>query len=326
MLSEEVKNIKKNKVTYSFFKIISGSDLSKRRLPLMYIESPASGPVIWLTACMHGDELGGTVIIHEIFKKLKNKLLKGKVFAFPMMNPFGFETSSRYIPISNEDLNRLFPGNKNGTLGQRIAALIFDKITETQPDLVLDLHNDWRKSIPYVVLDPPTVLAENVLHEKINKYAFVSGLPVIMDTDELKGTLSANLLDQSIPALTLEMGESYVVNEKNIEYGINVIWNLLSYLGMTSQAGEVFRYPLSNDFNTKILNYASHPWSSSSGIIRFLAKPGDIVKVNQPFARICNAFGKQQETLKVKKTSLVLGHNDYSVAFPGTPVMAFGEL
>ncbi len=42
------------KIKYSFLKILTGSDLSRRRLPLMIVVSPKPGPVLWLTACVHG--------------------------------------------------------------------------------------------------------------------------------------------------------------------------------------------------------------------------------------------------------------------------------
>ena len=110
------------KVKYSFIKILTGSDLSRRRLPFMSIESRNTGPSVWLTACGHGDEVGGMVVIQEIFKILRKKpLLKGSVYAFPLMNPIGFETASRNITLSKEDLNRSFPGNINGSLAERIA-------------------------------------------------------------------------------------------------------------------------------------------------------------------------------------------------------------
>ena len=42
---------------YSFKKIMTGSDLSRRRLPVMCATSGNPGPVVWLTACSHGDEV-----------------------------------------------------------------------------------------------------------------------------------------------------------------------------------------------------------------------------------------------------------------------------
>lgn len=69
-----MKSNSSQKIKYSFLNIFTGPDLSKRRLPLMQIESRNKGPVIWLTGCVHGDEVGGVVVIQEIFKRLKESL------------------------------------------------------------------------------------------------------------------------------------------------------------------------------------------------------------------------------------------------------------
>lgn len=292
----------------------------------MQAHAPRTGPAVWLTACAHGDEVGGIVIIQEIFKRIqKQGLLRGTVYAFPLMNPIGFETASRSIPFSKEDLNRSFPGHDNGSLGERIAARIFKAITETRPALVVDLHNDWIRSIPYAVVDPTGVHAPDALHEQVVNHAHASGLLVIREDEVESTTLSYSLIAHGIPALTLEMGESYVVNEKNIDVGVRSVWNLLTRLGLTAALAEgEYRYPLLEDLEGKIYRYTHKPLSSTSGIIRFLTRPGQIVESGQPIARIYNAFGKSQETLHATAQGVVLGHADSSVVFPGMAVMAFG--
>jgi predicted deacylase len=86
-----------------------------------------------------------------------------------------------------------------------------------------------------------------------------------------------------------------------------------------------FRYPLPPGYtHDKPLRYSDKPYGAKSGIIRFLAAPGDVVKAGQPLARIVNAFGRRQETMTAVTDGIVLGHSDSSVAFPGVPVMAFG--
>ena len=62
---------------------------------------------------------------------------------------------------------------------------------------------------------------------------------------------------------------------------------------------------------------------NQSGIIKFLARPGEEIKQGEPFARIINTFGKHQETLKAGSDAIVLGHSDSSVVFPGMPIIAF---
>jgi len=59
-------------------------------------------------------------------------------------------------------------------------------------------------------------------------------------------------------------------------------------------------------------------------MIRFLARPGDVVRKGQPLAKIVNAFGRHMETVTALDDALVLGHTDSSAAFPGMPIMAFG--
>ena len=313
------------KVKYSFLKILTGSDLSRRRLPFMMIESVNPGPVVWLTGCVHGDEVTGIVTIQEVFKKIKkNPLLRGAIYAFPLMNPIGFEAASRNITISREDLNRSFPGDKNGSLAERIADKIFTTIEQTKPTLVLDLHNDWMKSIPYTIIDPKPKQTNKQVYEKAKAAAEKSGFLVVLDTDEIQKSFSYSLLKYNIPALTIELGESYVVNEMNVKFGTQSILGILSYLKMIKAEEEPFTFDLPEYIKGKSLRFSKGPCSSASGIIRFFAKPGEIVKKGRAVAKIYNTFGKLQDTIVCLNDGIVLGHSDSSVAYPGAAIMAFG--
>lgn len=313
------------KIKYSFLKILTGSDLYKRRLPFMAAESVNPGPVVWLTGCIHGDEVSGIVIIHEIFKKIrKEPLRKGSLYAFPLMNPIGFETASRNITMTKEDLNRSFPGNKNGSLAERMAEKIFTTIIETKPTLVLDLHSDWIKSIPYTLIDSEQGIGKTDAYQKTALFGKKTGFLVVLDTEELKRTLSYSLIQHHIPALTIELGESYIVSERNVEYGVKSVYNILAGLRMVEPEEKTFCYQLTESYKERILKYSHHPVSSTSGIIRFFARPGDYVQKKQTVAKIYNSFGKLQETITALDNGIVLGHSDSSVAFPGKPVMAFG--
>lgn len=313
------------KIHYSFMKILTGSDLSHRRLPVMSAVSETPGPLIWLTACSHGDEVSGIVVIQEIFKNIRQRLLCGTVQSFPLMNPLGFEIGSRNIIQSREDLNRSFPGNPNGSLGERIAHRIFKAITEEKPALVLDLHNDWIESIPYILLDhDPGGLYSAAYKESVSA-SKKSGLCLIVDSENMKRSLSYNLLLRNIPALTLELGKPNVVSEANVKHGVEVIWNILEHFGMVAHQENSFQYPLPPGYGQgQLLKYSDKPYGSKTGILRFIAKPGDIVKTGQRLARNINAFGKLQETITALEDAIVLGHSDSSAVFPGMPIMAFG--
>jgi predicted deacylase len=326
-MSNQVKQPPTAKVRnhYTFKKIMTGSDLSRRRLPIMCATSDNPGPLVWLTACSHGDEVSGIVVIQEVFKSIRRKLTCGSVQAFPLMNPLGFESGMRHITMTGEDLNRSFPGNAQGSLGERIAHKIFETIVTTKPDLVVDFHNDWIESIPYVLVDHDPGKQHHKSYRRAVHAAKQAGMCVIVDEEDLHQSLSFNLLLRDIPAITFELGKPNIVSESNVTYGVEAIWNVLADLGMIAPRAKPFRYPLPIGYaHDKPLSYTDKPYGAKSGIIRFLAAPGDVVKAGQPLARIVNAFGRRQETMVALKDGIVLGHSDSSVAFPGVPVMAFG--
>lgn len=319
------------KIKYSFINLLTGSDLSKRRLPLMEIKSVKSGPVVWLTACSHGDEIGGIVVIQEIFKMLrKMPLLKGSIHAFPLMNPIGFETSSRHITLSEEDLNRSFPGKKEGSLAERIADKIFNTIIKTNPTVLVDLHNDWTQTIPYGVIDPANAFRNKEVSEDVKSFAKQTGLILISEPNELiqeedvSKSLSFSLIRKNIPAITLELGESFSVNETNVDIGVKSILRILSGLGMVNQKDYDFNFQMPVDIGGKILKYSEKPLSSRSGLVRFLVRPGDVVKKGDPLAKIYNTFGKIQEKIVAENDSIILGLSDTFVSFPGVPLISSG--
>ncbi len=317
-VSRDGHDTSRTRFHYSFLKILSGSDLSRRRLPYMQAESPRRGPLVWLAACSHGDEVGGVVVVQEVFKRLrKQPMLQGSVRAFPLMNPLGFEAGMRHVSFSEEDLNRSFPGNPSGTLAERIADRIFGTIVETQPTVVLDLHNDWIRSIPYTLLDPPAGVVIGEVERRTAELAVTTGFLVVSEQDTLRKTLSHSLVQHGIAALTVELGESYVVNEKNVEFGVQSVFNVLSDLGMVTRDSDHFLFPMPDEVNAKPLRYSNQPISSTSGILRFLVGVGTLVRAGQPVAKVFNAFGRRQETLLASDDGIVLGHFRFVRCFSG---------
>jgi len=317
--------VSKTKFRYRFLKILTGSDLSRRRIPYMVARSETKGPVLWLTACIHGDEVGGMVIIHEIFRILRKRGLQcGEIHAFPLMNPIGFETRSRMITVSKEDLNRSFPGNPSGSLAERIAHAIFTAIVGTSPDIIIDLHNDWIKSIPYVPVDIVSGSRHEEIMRKTAELARGTGFIVVDDDEDTSGTLTYSLMESGISAIPIELGESYIVNEENVRFGVQSVMNMLVIHDMIAHEHDTFRHYTLERSEGRKLTFSHKPFSSTSGIIRFLVRPGDLVCVDQPVARIYNSFGKLRETVTADMNGIVLGHSDSSVAYPGAPVFAFG--
>ncbi|OHB72600.1 MAG: hypothetical protein A2V70_09325 [Planctomycetes bacterium RBG_13_63_9] len=83
-----------------------------------------------------------------------------------------------------------------------------------------------------------------VAYEKTKQAARQAGRCTILDADKLKRCLSYNLLLGDIPVVTLEMGEPYVVNEANVEYGLAAVWSVLTHSEMVEPSENLFCYPL----------------------------------------------------------------------------------
>jgi predicted deacylase len=301
--------------------ITGGSDTVQMRVPVLTIESDISGPAVWLTACIHGDEVGGTAIVHDVFQALRRQgLLRGAVHGMPLVNSVGFENVSRYINADREDLNRCFPGTRDGTMGQRVARRLFDAILRVAPDLVIDVHNDWVHSVPYILLDPPAVFANPEAYARALQAARATRLLLVEDSDvlsPLRNTLAGALATVGIPALTIEAGGAGRIVEVNVNAGVSAVLATLEKLGMTPPSGHA-----DSAHAQPLLRYSSSPLCSSSGLIRFAVGPGETVTRRQVLARIFSAFGTREETLRAVAPGYVLGLEDHARVVPGSPVIA----
>ena len=110
----------------------TGDDVT---LPLRVIHSRRPGPVVFVSAAIHGNEINGTGIIREL---MSLNVQAGTVILVPVANPYGFETHNRYLP-DGRDLNRHFPGSKRGSLASRVAHILFKEIVR-KSHYGLDLH------------------------------------------------------------------------------------------------------------------------------------------------------------------------------------------
>ena len=302
-------------------------DVIQRRVPVMSVDSGVPGPVVWMVGCIHGDEPGGAVIIHDVFKSMREAGLQcGALHALPLVNATGFENVSRFINSDREDLNRCFPGDARGTMGERIARKLFDLIVDSQPSLVIDLHNDWIQSVPYAVIEPQAQFPRLAVRNKTVQLAHATGLLVVQETeitDASRHSLAGALVDAGVPSFTVEAGGACGIVESSIESGKTAVLGALNELGT---------YHLENpsmpeqSAGATVLDYTNRPCCTSSGIIRFSVAPGDTIGAKQVLGRVYGAFGGIEETLRAHRAGFVLGVSDHARALPGVEVIAIAEL
>src|SRR5688572_30092492 len=145
------------------------------------------GPVVIIAANVHGDECTGVGTVLRLLPILDATLVRGTVHLYPTLNPEGLERRSRKVPEDDQDLNRLFPGDGNGSPSERLAHAVWTDICARQPDVVVDLHTDAPASIPYALLDRATGLRpgpRTQVEGAARRIAEASGLTVLHEYPE----------------------------------------------------------------------------------------------------------------------------------------------
>mgnify|MGYP001948895689 CR=1 FL=1 len=192
--------------------------------PVLVVNGAKHGPVLCLTAALHGDELNGIEIVRRVLYNIDPKQLTGAVIGVPIVNLQGFHRSSRYL-TDRRDLNRYFPGNPSGSSAGRIAHSFFNDVI-SHCDALVDLHTGsfHRTNLPQLRADlnNPGVL--------LLTQGF--GATVILHSEGSTGTLRRAATDIGIPAVTLEAGGPMKLQESAVEHGVKGIRSLLNQMGM----------------------------------------------------------------------------------------------
>jgi hypothetical protein len=274
-------------------------------LPVHVLRGKRSGPTVFITAAMHGDEINGTGILHEILFEEPLELLAGTLILVPVANVFGFETQDRYMP-DRRDLNRFFPGNPTGSLTTRAAHIIFSNVV-LQSDFGIDLHTAATGRTNY-----PNVRGD-LRDPGVRRLAKAFGCELIVEGKGPEGSLRREAVKAGRPTILLEAGEPSKMEPTVQETGVRGILNVLSELGMIDHV------PTRPAYQTKVQR-STWVRAESAGILRFHVGPGEIVSAGQPLATNVSVFGKAQNTLHAPVDGIVLGMTTLPAVKPGEPV------
>lgn len=172
---------------------------------------------ILITAAVHGNEIGSVLVARELRGWVEGNNIQG-VDIEPELNLEAIEQNQRESPKDEKDLNRCFPGDKDGTYTERLAHNIFQKAKEY--DIVIDLHTYGEKSrcVPYMLTD---------LNQVYNREICMDiGIPHAVQTGGQSGQMFIELSKLGIPAMIIEAGSaSHLGEELDI-----VLKSLKSYL------------------------------------------------------------------------------------------------
>ena len=238
---------------------------SSVNMPVHIVHGRQPGPVLLVSAAVHGDEINGVEIIRRLLSHKFINRIKGTLIAIPVVNVYGFVSKSRYLP-DRRDLNRSFPGSENGSMASRLANVLMTQIIPLC-DHIIDLHTGavYRENLPQIrakLRDDP----------QLESLARAFGVPVILNAELLEGSFRAAANDNGIGVLLYEAGEALRFDEVAIRAGVKGVLGVMRELGMRAKTRKR-RKP-----EALVANTTRWVRAAQSGILRSLVATGTRVE------------------------------------------------
>ena len=290
-------------------RLVTGADLE---LTLEVLRGPEAGPSIWLSGAVHGDEPIGVEIIRQVLDRLDPADLRGTVIAVPIVNVIGFLSESRYLP-DRRDLNRSFPGSKQGSLAARLANIFMREVVR-QCQFGIDIHcgSGGRSNFPNVrcnLSDPETrAMAE----------AF--GAPLMVNSRPPKGSLRRAALSADARVLLFEGGEAKRFDDLAVRAGVDGILRTLAAVAIWHGSPPAATDPTRESHETYWLR------ARLGGILRPTIELGQIVERGQSIGIITDVSGETRTTVKARAGGMVFGLRLSPLVYRGDAVAHVAKL
>ena len=241
------------------------------------------GPTVLFTGANHGDEYEGPVALFDLANQIKAKDLSGRVIIIPGMNYPAFQAGKRTSPIDGGNMNRVFPGNPEGTFTEKIADY-FSRTLLPLADYVVDFHSGGK------TLDFLPFCCAHELEDKEQQARCVSAMKafnaphsvMLLEID------AANMYDTAAE----NMGKVFISTElagggTSSAYTVGIakkgIRNILRHAGITKSEMEV-----DDTLNLDMPDQSCNVFSETSGLVEHCVDLGDQVKKGQLVAKVHN--------------------------------------
>ena len=270
-------------------------DYTQLNIPIEVIRGKQDGPSMFISAAIHGDEINGVEIIKRLLHKPVLKKLRGTLIAVPVVNVFGFNRKSRYLP-DRRDLNRSFPGSKNGPLAARVAHTFMEEIV-SKCSHGIDLHTAaiHRTNLSQIraCLDDP----------ETKRLASSFGVPVIINSALRDGSLREAARSNNVCTLLFEGGEALRFNESMIRAGLSGCLSVMRQIEMLPPLKKKRMGPR-KCFIAKSTKWIRAPHSGSFRAVRRL---GHEVSEGEVIAVITDPFGSEPYEVKTPEYGIIIG-------------------
>ncbi len=295
------------------------------RIPVSIIAGAKDGPVLALIAGTHGSEPAPILALQRVRAELDPAQLSGTVILVHIANVPSFVHRTIYRgPWDQKNLNRVFPGQPDGTASERIAHAITTQVID-QCEYLVDMHSgDGNEALrPYSYWNNLGLDAR--VDATAREMALAFGLDYIVidrgrPRDRGATVFCSNTAHvRGKPAVTTEAGEVGVPTEEMVALNVRGAFGVMRYLGMLPGPREAAGKPRWID-PSEVLT------SPDSGLWLPAVTPGQQVRRGDLLGRLTDYFGAQIAEVRAPLDGVVL----YVVASPamskGEPVAMVGTI
>lgn len=289
------------------------------QLPATILHGEQPGKTVLITAGIHAEEYVGIQSALELSEMLKVQKIAGTVVIVKVVNRKAFELRSG--SDSHEDgknLNRVFPGNREGTWSERLAYAI-EKELLSIADYYIDLHSgdSYEQLTPYVYY--AGAAAKEVV-EQSREMAQQADVPYMVGSNVAMGGCYNYAASLGIPSILLERGQMGGWTKEESHSTRRDVRNILCHLGIY-QGEKDYRnyYPL----EVKDLCYQA---ANEQGLWYPCKKPGDMIQQGDMLGVIKDYEGKILEVCKAEYGGVILYQTGSLQVQESGPVIAYGKI
>ena len=294
-------------------------------LPFIIINGAEDGNTVWVNACVHGNELNGTLAAQKLAREIDPKDVRGAVIITPICNPLAYREKKRLSFLEgnagmgeSSNMGEVFPGRMDGTMTEKLAYVLFCEIKRLAT-AVVDLHC-WgfgQDSKPYTVIKK---YPDEKISQEILNIAKVFGSPMICTLDMTQKLNEPSPVDKqmdvlcaqaSIPSFMAETGHSEWAETEYIDFAAQGARNVMQYYNVLP--GELMAPE-----NQIILSSREVIRCKHDGLAIAQVKPHQFVKKGEILSKVYNVYGDVVEAVRAE-------HDMYTVSLPYQPNVNGGE-
>ncbi len=302
----------RGQISRAYIELVADGLACDTLVPVLVARGRRPGPVFGITAAVHGNELNGIRVIHDIFEHLDVGSLRGTLVGVVCINIPGLHANERTLH-NQFDLNHVFPGKPDGNVAQVYANRILERVIQ-QFNYLVDLHTAsfGRINSLYVRAD---------LENDITRQMALRQRPqIIVHNPASDRTLRGAAMELDIPAITVEIGDPQRFQPRYIKSTRAGIRDILTDAEMLPKRTTRSQVP-------KPIICSSSYWmyTDRGGLLEVLPDVAVRVTEGQKIAFVRNAFGDIVREYCAPHDGVVIGKSNNPVGPTGSRILHIGH-